>query len=357
MSAITKLNVSAVRNIVDIGMQPSLLVNLLYGNNGSGKTSILESIHMLATGRSFRSVKIDPLIQKGAEQSVLYLELADGQHIGLSRSRRKGHTLKLQGLKQNNWEEVARLLPVQVLDSTAFLLLEGSPRARRQFLDWGVFHVEPSFVANWRASRKCLANRNLLLKRSSLDEQQLSAWDTELCSYANLVDFARREYFESFAPMLQKTLRSLGGRAMPDLAFTYYRGWGEDEELEQVLTNTLQADLKYGVSQHGPQRADVRIKIDRSNAVELLSRGQQKLVVCAMKIAQGILLSEAVGSRCIFLVDDLPAELDKENRTAVFSAIQDLGGQVFLTSVDRQDCWGEGGKTATFHVEHGTIST
>ena len=103
MSAITKLNVSAVRNIVDIGMQPSLLVNLLYGNNGSGKTSILESIHMLATGRSFRSVKIDPLIQKGAEQSVLYLELADGQHIGLSRSRRKGHTLKLQGLKQNNW--------------------------------------------------------------------------------------------------------------------------------------------------------------------------------------------------------------------------------------------------------------
>jgi DNA replication and repair protein RecF len=356
MSVIKKLSISAVRNITDVSIQPSSQVNLLYGSNGSGKTSILESIHMLSTGRSFRSVKIDPLIQYGAESSTLYMELSDGRQVGLSRSRGKGHVLKLQGLKQNNWEEVARLLPVQVLDSTAFLLLEGSPRARRQFLDWGVFHVEPSFVAYWRNSRKCLANRNLLLKSQRLDGEQLAAWDTELCIYANLVDLARKEYFEAFAPVLQETLNSLTGGSGLGLTVCYYRGWPENDPLEQVLTDSLASDRKYGVSQCGPHRADIRIKIRKSNAVELLSRGQQKIAVCAMKIAQGILLSKAAESRCVFLVDDLPAELDSKNRKGVFSAIYDLGGQVFLTSVDQQDYWGAEGKTATFHVEHGTIS-
>lgn len=279
--------------------------------------------------------------------------------IGLSKSRRQSQQLKLQTEKQKNWETVAREIPIQVLDSNSFLLLEGGPKPRRKFLDWGVFHVEPSFINSWRRSRKAIANRNLLLKQAQVDQAQLEAWEMELSTSGGEVDNARRGYFSKFLPVFSQVYSSLGGENAESLEITYERGWDSERQLTDVLKENRRVDIRYGATQNGPHRADLGLKLGKSKAVEILSRGQQKMLVSAMKIAQGKLLSEALDRDCIYLVDDLPSELDQDNREAVFSQLVGLGGQMFVTCVDLSaivDCVSKPPEMAKFHVERGTIT-
>ncbi len=314
---------------------------------------------MLASGRSFRTAKLDPLINSENEEAVIFAELGDGNQIGLSKSRRQNHQLKYRSEKQRNWENVARELPVQILDANSFLLLEGGPKSRRQFLDWGVFHVEQSFVANWRRTKKSIANRNLLLKNRNPDFSQIAAWDSELCQSANEVDAARNNYFKLFLPLFIDVYRSMDGADAELLEIGYERGWDEDKDIEEVLRENREIDARYGATQNGPHRADLTFGIRRNKAVEILSRGQQKILVSAMKIAQGVLLSQALHRNCIFLVDDLPAELDRENRAAVFRQLAELGGQIFVSCVELPailDCLSNSPNVTTFHVERGTIT-
>ncbi len=358
MSIIQKLKVTAVRNIKGLDIEPAATINIIYGENGSGKTSILESILLLASGRSFRTSKLDPLINIEQDEAVVFARLSDGKEIGLSKSRRQNHQLRFRSENQRNWESVARELPVQILDSNSFLLLEGGPKSRRQFLDWGVFHVEQGFVDNWRRTKKSLANRNLLLKQRTPDNEQIAAWDSELCLSAKEVHRAREEYFHAFLPMFMEVYENMSGVERDRLEIVYERGWDENAELSEVLLENRGIDARYGATQSGPHRADLSFRIGRSRAVDILSRGQQKILVSSMKIAQGLLLSEALDRKCIFLVDDLPAELDHENRAAVLAQLLGMGGQVFVTCVEISsilDSLSEPPKLAKFHVERGII--
>lgn len=356
MTIIERLDVSKVRNIDEISIYPAPSVNLIFGPNGSGKTSILESIHMLGVGRSFRSTRIAPFIQNGADTCTLYASLGEACSVGLTKSRNQRHLLKLQGKKQSSWVEVARSMPLQILDSSAFLLLEGSPKTRRRFLDWGVFHVEHSFIDHWRNSRTCIANRNQLLRAPKFDVGQLKAWDLELCQEAACVDRARSRYFNDFLETLDSVLANIAPFA--GLSFSYYRGWDAEKDLADIFAKTQGIERQQGSTLHGPHKADIRVKIGRTNASELLSRGQMKLVVTAMKIAQGALFARQTERNCIYLVDDLPAELDESNRSKVCKFLLSLGCQVFMTSADReslQKCWEPSTSIARFHVEHGKI--
>ena len=359
MSIIEKLSVAAVRNINSLDIEPIATVNILHGENGSGKTSILESIHLLASGRSFRTSKLDPLINSEKDEAVVFARLVDGKEIGLSKSRRQKHHLKFRSEKQSNWEYVARELPCQILDSNSFLLLEGGPRSRRQFLDWGVFHVEHGFVENWRRTKKSIANRNLLLRQRSPDVSQIAAWDSELCLSAKEVHRARADYFQLFLPLFLKLYREMNGIDSDALRIDYECGWDADKCLADVLVENRDIDIRYGATQSGPHRADLSLKIGRNRAVEILSRGQQKMLVSAMKIAQGLLLSQALDRKCIFLVDDLPSELDHDNRAAILSQLVSMGSQIFVTCVEIGgilDSLPGQPKLATFHVERGTIT-
>ena len=211
MSIIEKLSVTALRNIHDLEISPVPTVNIIHGENGSGKTSILESIHLLSNGRSFRTSKLEPLISSGHDEAVVFARLAGGKEIGLSKSRRRKHRLMFHSETQSNWENVARELPCQILDANSFLLLEGGPKSRRQFLDWGVFHVEHTFVENWRRTKKSIANRNLLLKQRSPDLSLIAAWDFELCLAAREVHRARDQYFRQFLPLFLQLYRKISG--------------------------------------------------------------------------------------------------------------------------------------------------
>lgn len=287
------------------------------------------------------------------------MSLADGRqsNLGVSRDRQGDFQIRIDGQNARSAAQLAETLPLQLINPDSFRLLEGSPKIRRQFLDWGVFHVEPRFLPAWQRLQKALKQRNSWLRRGTLDAVSQAAWDRELCLASDEIDGYRRSYIQQLKPVFEQTLSELV--ALEGLTLSYYRGWDKERPLSEVLTSSLLRDQQIGHTQSGPQRADLRLRLGAHNAADILSRGQQKLVVCALRIAQGHLVDQAKRGQCIYLVDDLPSELDEQHRRALCRLLEDLNCQVFITCVDHEllsDGWQTDTPVSMFHVEHGRIT-
>lgn len=358
---LSRLRISNIRNIASAELEPAR-INIIDGRNGSGKTSILEAIHVLGSGRSFRATQLQPVIQQGSDSCTVFGSLAEDHGstcpVGVQRRRDGGFESRIHGQAVRSSAELARRLPLLLINADTFLLLEGGPKVRRQFLDWGVFHVEHSFHGSWMEVHRCLRQRNSLLRHDRISPAQLAPWDQQLALESTALDQLRQTYFEAFRPAFEQILAEL--IELDGLSLAYHRGWDKDKALIDVLGETFERDAQRGFTGNGPHRADVRVRYKGLAAADVLSRGQQKLVVCAMKLAQAMLYAKASARPCVFLVDDLPAELDHEHRRLMCRLLANLDCQVFLTCVDAdelQGCWDDVPAHALrlFHVEHGTV--
>ncbi|WP_049723028.1 DNA replication/repair protein RecF [Gilvimarinus polysaccharolyticus] len=360
--SISRLSIQNLRNVITLDIQPSSDVNLIFGENGSGKTSILESIHVLSLGRSFRGPKIKALINEHCEDMTVFARLiadADSIPLGVTRSRNGDAVFKARGQAVGSLAELAGLLPLQVINADVFLLLEGSPATRRQFLDWLVFHVEPTFFSAWKAAQRCLKQRNSILRRDRIEGSELAVWERELVSVSERIVDMRTRAFNVFSEVFHQLI---GEFVMVEgLTLSLYRGWEKDKLYADVLADTLERDSRLGFTGAGVHRSDIRIRIKGHAAADVLSRGQQKLLVCAMKITQGVVFAQLTGRHCIFLVDDLPAELDEAHRQLLVDWLDRLETQVFITGVEQEQLlqpWREkpNRQIKLFHVEQGKIS-
>ncbi len=359
--SLSRLSVTGVRNLQPVTLTPSPRINILHGDNGSGKTSLLEAIHLLGMARSFRSSRLNPVITHEQASCTVFgqVELGDDQSsaLGVSRDRSGELRIRINGQSVRSAAELAEALPLQLINPDSFRLLEGAPKLRRQFLDWGVFHVEPRFLKAWQRLQLALRQRNSWLRHGTLDTASQAAWSRELSAASDEIDGYRRAYIQTLKPVFEQTLASL--LALDGFQLSYYRGWDKDRSLADVLEGSIDRDRAMGHTQAGPQRADLRLRVANHNAAETLSRGQQKLVVCALRIAQGHLVSEAKRGQCIYLVDDLPSELDDQHRLALCRLLEQLDCQVFITCVDSnvlQEGWRDDTPVSMFHVEHGAIA-
>ncbi len=357
-----RLLVQNLRNLEVVDINPSAQVNLIFGENGSGKTSILEAINLLALGRSFRSHKHKPLIRHNQQVFTIFGRVhADDDSeipIGISRAVDGEANFKVNGVMVASAADLAAYLPIQVINSDTFLLLEGSPKTRRQFIDWLVFHVEPQFYPAWKALQRCLKHRNSLLRRDRIDRFELASWDQELALLTEKIHEFRaacmQEFEQSFVGLLNEFL------ILEGIKLSYYRGWDKERNFAEVLAEGFERDQRLGYTQMGGHRADLKITINGHDAAELLSRGQQKLLVCALKIAQGYVFSRLTGRKSVYLIDDLPAELDDKHRQRLVHWLDTMKTQVFITGVEREtlvSSWRD--KTditpKMFHVEQGRV--
>lgn len=365
MTAIARLDIDRLRNLSGVSIQPAPRINLVTGANGSGKTSLLEAIHILSLGRSFRSTRLEPLIQSDAELFHLFVKFANGDSAGVQKSRdSRARLLKFNGEKQRNWQLLVSALPVQLFNSDSFSLLQGASRVRRRYLDWGVFHVEHGFLPAWQAMARCLSQRNALLKKGRAAASQLASWDQQFISATERVTRDRRDYFSRLLPYLQEATQELLSDLREPISYNFQQGWPEEHAYEEALALAYEGDLRYGVTRKGPHRADLVIRAGGLPAEQVLSRGQQKVLVCAMKLAE-IRSLQAINPvvEPVLLVDDLASELDDSNRRKVLEAMTGLGTQAFFTAIEASDLSelraGESsGSTAQirqFHVEHGKI--
>lgn len=355
------LEISGVRNLASVVIKDFAKVNVFSGANGAGKTSILEAIHILGLARSFRGTQLQPVIQYHQNACTVFGNVTKGMEpsvaVGVKRSRRGGHKIRIAGQDEKSLIRLAETLPIQLINSTAYSLLEGGPKQRRQFIDWGVFHVEHSFYDAWRRMQRCLKQRNAVLRSGKASKQSLAAWNQELSEVSLLIDRARINYFSSFYPVFNDFLSRLVD--LSDLDVSYSRGWDAECSLDEVLENSLQRDLRRGFTHFGPHRADLKIEVNSLNAGQVLSRGQQKLVVCALRLAQCELMVKTTQKKCVLLIDDLPAEIDSAHQAKLCQLLDSLDIQLFMTCVSANDLvsqpWLDDSEIKVFHVEQGEV--
>lgn len=364
--SLTRLHISHVRNLQQVKLRDLAQVNVFFGRNGSGKTSVLEAIHLLGMARSFRGNSIKSLITHGQASCVAFgmasaagSSPGAGVSLGVQRGAAGEALIKVAGSPVKSLAKLVEYLPLQVINADSFELLTGAPGARRQYLDWGVFHVEHRFLEQWQRFQRCIKQRNKLLRHGKIRDQELAVWTRDLATSGAAVGEYRLAYFKLLVPRFTAIVRQLLPTLGEGLELRYHQGWDRQSTYEKALETSVSSDIEQGYTHVGPQRADVRVLVDGRLAADTLSRGQQKLVVCGLKLAQGQLMSEQGKGNCTYLVDDLPSELDLEHSRQVCELLASMKAQVFITCVDQADIasvWPEGTSgIALFHVEQGAV--
>jgi DNA replication and repair protein RecF len=345
------------RNILSAQLNFGENFNIIFGNNGAGKTSLLEAIYVLSMGRSFRSQYQQSAITHQHDKFLLFAKIKDDANteipIGMERFiDGRGH-LRLAEEKISTHIPITKLIPVQLITTKDYRLIEAGSEYRRQFLDWGVFHVEHSFLSHWQKMRLAIKQRNALLKAKS--SEQLQYWNQQLEESGAILDKLRSNYIESFIPLFNTLIERLLGKDVY-ISLEYYAGWNTRISLKETLSVNLNKDMHLGFTSAGPHRADIKLKIDAYSIQDVLSRGQQKILLYSLRLAQGILLKQQKHINCVYLIDDLPSELDNEKSKEIIRLLSDMNVQTFITGINH-DIFEiiSSKKREIFHVKHGEI--
>jgi DNA replication and repair protein RecF len=348
--SLASLQISAVRSIATatLDLRPGL--NLVFGANGSGKTSILESAFLIGRGRSFRTRHTEQLIGRGQDRLRLFATTSAPAHrIGFEYLRDESYAGRLDGEDIRSLAELPGAFFVEVIDPEVHRLVEGAPGERRRWLDWGVFHVEPSFLESWLRFSRTLKQRNAAL-RQNMDP---TTWEPELVAQGEKIALARAEWLKSVHPFWQEAVLRLSGLRV-DMG--YYQGWAADRTLAEVLAEGRERDRVRGSTLTGPQRADVKLTVEGRPAREVLSRGQQKLVAAALVLALLQRLRDDHSTPPTLLLDDPAAELDTQRLGALVEMVKGLNCQLIVTSL-HADLSNFGIPERVFHVERGVVTS
>jgi len=357
-----RLEIRDLRNLEIVRLDLEEGLNYFYGDNGAGKTAILEAVHLLARGRSFRTHQATDLIRYEQPMATVHAVVEDEQRgaqtLGVARARAGRAELRINGQPGKRLSQAAELLPLQVMVPSLSDLVFGAPRERRQWLDWGMFHVKQGYLRELRGYLHALRQRNAALKAAGAGElspAELEVWTEEMARLGEAVSAARVAYLRDLAPVVTEVIGELAPEL--DVAVHYRRGWAADHGLRKVLGDSVPKEVKSGASQSGPHRADVDLRVFGLPAGASLSRGQGKSLASALMLAQARLLRRTARRSSVFLIDDIGAELDLPHSERFFRLLVGLGAQILATSNS-----GPGAlsglpevKTAMFHVEQGRV--
>ena len=357
--SLLSLTIQHFRNIDQAEFELNSDINLIFGENGSGKTSILEAIQYLSSGKSFRTRNLSPLIQQGSDALTI---AADVNHDGLKHRmgiRRSSQRIlrRIDNINIPNQVEFSRLLPVRTLHPDSHLLISSSPGLRRRYLDWGCFYLNDNFYQNWHASHTLLKQRSACLKQGNSSSKKLiSSIDQQFIHHAQIIDEIRLSYIEQLKPVAERFASDLI-RGFESLNISYLRGWNAEKTLQDVLDDSIQKDLRYKRTHHGPHRADFSVKMNHADVKSTASRGQQKLIAFVLVLSQLSLYEEQKNKSALLMIDDLASELDLDHQESFLNTIQTLNHQIILTAINPKlinlSGWNTDGKM--FHVEQGVI--
>lgn len=345
-----------VRNLEEQTLRLGSGMNRLVGANGAGKTSVLEAVHILAAGRSFRSRQLRRVVTSGADSLWVAGWVRDGRGgrhrlavtwEGMRRSR-------LDGRWMEGHAAVAEWLPVRVLHSGSFELVTGSPEERRRLLDWGCFHGTSGYREQWQRWRRAHEQRNAALRAG--DRKGGRGFEGPWTEGGERITAAREEYVQRWAVHTRTFASEFGfGDRLRELVIGLRPGWDRERTLGEAVERSRSSDEERGFAQVGPQRADVDLRLDGRPAAEA-SRGEQKRLITALVGGQARMLEAETGRAPVLLLDDVVSELDRDAVEGLLGELARSGWQVLVTAVeDSIPGLGRSGNGELFHVKHGTL--
>ncbi len=349
---ISKLKIYNFRNIYEKEFLFHNKINIFHGDNGVGKTSILESIHYLSSGKSFRKGSFRNLINLNSNDLTVSLEAQEGVNsfsFAVNKTKSNQWKGKINGKSTLKQSEIATLIPVVSIDPEIYRLVDYGPVYRRNFLDWLVFHVKHDYLSLWKKTYRCIKQLNILYKKKATHEE-LIFWEESFIEHSEELTSIRRHYFDLLMPDIISLLKDIQPE-IEGVALSFKRGWSESACLKEQLAIDRSRNLKFGALQHGPHKADIEINIFNQSASHTLSRGQKKTVSIIFYMAYiNVLKSNNIHP--VLCLDDFDAELDSDKLQKVADFFKCLGLQVFITSVQKNKIQNAFPGSSVFHVEH-----
>lgn len=370
--SVAKLITQNFRNLLPSSIEFHPDLNFFVGDNGSGKSSLLEAIFLLGHGKSYRTSKVDNLAHYDESNFVVSIKDDNNLQLGLSKDFVSGiTTIKVNGERHARLSVLVQNIAVQIVTPESFKLFFGGPKERRRFIDLGMFHVKHNFSGQWRDFSKVLKQRNACIK-NNVDNVSFSYWTDLFCQHSNTVAEIRNEYFNQLKEELSVWLSILLPEVKDKISVEYHKGWSRKKPLADILKANFERELSYGYSLYGAHKFDVKFMLAKQALDNQLSRGQQKLFLLALTFAQAKLISKVKRVKPILLIDDIGAELDNSSRTALSTAINNIDCQVVITAIDESvlepffnnsDVIDNGKdlnnditeKHSMFHVKHGSV--
>ena len=334
-----RLYASHFRNLEELDWRPHRHFNLLTGANGQGKTNVLEALFVIAGLRSFRATRLAECIQFGENTATLaatYRRRGDRGDLGL-QVQTKGRKTTVDGKAVSSAVDYLGKLVVVLFAPADLALPHAQPADRRRWLDRVVFNHEPQHLLELRDYEKVLTSRNVILKqgqRGSIDPHLIDVYDALLVRHGAAVIRRRLAVLARFAPIVSDVFAAI---AAPGLHLDVVcPGRQDDGQLEQKLLELLrecrQRDQILGYTTRGPHRDDVQFLLQGRPAAVHASQGQCRALVLALKIAEIRSLEATLGEPPVLLMDDVSSELDQQRNAALMRYLDDLGGQVILTT-------------------------
>ena len=335
---------------VEIKLDPRF--NLIFGQNASGKTSLLEAIAYLGRGRSYRGAPTEALIRGSAKEFLVFGKTVESKKtltIGVKNGS-GGLELSVNGDTKGGVASLVNAIPLQIIDPEIHNIVGGAPEKRRQYLDWVAFHVEQGYLGLWRRYKRSLKQRNAML-RSKAKHEEIRAWDKALAALGEEIDTIRQQVFVVLKPVLLKTASFL---LKNPVFFDYDRGWQENKSLLDVFIANENRDSQYGTTHSGPHRADIKITHENKKAKGRVSRGEQKLLACATILSAVEVVQSTLDKKLLLLLDDPAAELDTKSLKRLMEKVFELKSQLIVTSIEPEaDIFPQ--QPSLFHVERGKI--
>lgn len=355
---IDRLRIENLRIIqeAELRLEPGL--NWLVGPNGAGKTSVLEACSLLASGRSFRSVGGSSVLRNGCDNSVVFAELWDPEReaavrLGLERDR-QSYRARIDGLAVRSLSELFVHVPMVFVEPDSGQLIHGPGELRRQFVDWGLFHVEQDFLPVWRRYQRALQQRNSVLRQAG-NSQALQPWTQCLIEDGMRI----HDFRQAQSERLQLSLQALLPQLLPGLGKPSLRprpGWSQDLALDEALRRAEESDRRLGYTTVGPHRYSWTLRFADGVDQQQLSRGQAKLCALALWLVQLQVFRQRRGLSPLLGLDDVMAELDPDNQARVVQFLQGLDVQCLLTRADSLEGAADlAENSALFHVEQGHV--
>jgi DNA replication and repair protein RecF len=345
---IRALKVSGLRNLAPAIIEPGPRFNVLSGDNGEGKTNLLEAIYVVGTLRSFRTSRLAELIRIGDEQALVSARVDRG---GLERIYEV--TLGLRSKKVRLDGKAVRPIARYFGDFNVVLFApedlqvpRGSPADRRRFLDRAVFQRQPAFLADSQAYDRILRTRNALLRdqqgRLRADAVELlSVYDEQLATRGARVVLARLAFLRELLPGVCSSFEAItraGLEVQVGCELPAELSGATDSEgalaaaLRESLASGRARDIARGATGAGPHRHDLAFRLCGQPAAAFASQGQLRALVLAWKTAELDLLSQTHGDPPVLLLDDVSSELDAARNSYLFDFLRSRDSQCFITT-------------------------
>lgn len=355
---VKRLQAAGYRNFDFLEFSPSPGVNLIYGDNGQGKTNLIEAIWLFTGARSFRPVRESGLCGFGRDRASLTLEFYGGgrsQTAQLSLGAKRG--VSLNGIELESAPKLAGSFMAVVFSPDHLALVKEGPAQRRRFLDVAICQLFPKYERVLADYNRILAQRGALLRDAAYNAgllDMLEVWDAHFARAAFQLVQVRRRYVQRLCEKVQPIHSGLTGGAEP-LEIAYKATVpGSEEEIRQLLKAHLAEDLRNQNTGLGPHRDDLLLTVAGQDARVYASQGQQRSVALALKLGEGDMVREIAGAQPVVLLDDVMSELDAGRRQYILNHIGE--SQVFITCCDCH-YFTPAAAARAFEIKGGTVAS